>query len=94
MMPSLAEVPYLAWQSHPPSATLPSTVKLLSLAKLPFSAKLPNVAKLLCEIAFLGKVAAGVIASIPLAMMQALCCPCGCPSCAIAIIAIVALASL
>jgi hypothetical protein len=92
--PSLAEAPYLAWQSHPPLATLPSAVKLPSLAKLPSSAKSPIVAKSSCKIAFLGEVAAGVIAIILLAMMQALHCHRGrCPGAA-AIIVVVALASL
>ncbi len=47
-----------------------------------------------CELAFFGKVATGVIASIPLALMQALRCP-HCRRClgAIAIIAVMALAS-
>jgi hypothetical protein len=73
---------------------LPSAVKLPSLAKLPSSAKLPIVAKSLCKIAFLSKVAAGIIASIPLAMMQALHCHCGRRPGAIAIVAVVALVSL
>jgi hypothetical protein len=49
----------------------------------------------LCKLAFFGKVATGVISSIPLALMQALRCP-HCRRClgAIAIITIVALASL
>jgi hypothetical protein len=48
-----------------------------------------------CEFAFFGKVATGVIASIPLALMQALRCPhCGRCLGAVAIIAVVALASL
>ncbi len=92
--PSSAEAPYLAWRSHHPSATLPSAVKLPSSAKLLSSAKLPIVAKPSCKIAFLGKVAAGVIASIPLMMMQALRCHRGCCPGAIAIVAVVALASL
>jgi hypothetical protein len=74
-------------------ATLPSVVKLPSLAKLLSSAKLPIVEKLSCKIAFLGKVATGIIASIPLAMMQALRCHCGRHPSAIAIIAVMALAS-
>jgi hypothetical protein len=47
-----------------------------------------------CELAFFSKVSTGVIASILLALMQALRCPhCGCCLGAIAIIAIVALVS-
>ncbi len=69
-------------------------MKLPSLAKLPPSAKLPIVVKLSYKIAFLGEVAAGIIASIPLAMMQALRCHCRrCPG-TIVIVTIVVLASL
>jgi hypothetical protein len=55
--------------------------------------KKPIVSKLLCGIAFLGN-AAGVIASIPLALKQVMRCHCQrCPV-SIAIVAAVALASL
>jgi hypothetical protein len=52
------------------------------------------VAKLLCEIAFLSNVAAGVIASTPLALMQALHCHCGRHPGVVAIVAIVAIVAL
>jgi hypothetical protein len=53
------------------------------------------VAKLSCKLAFLGEVATGVIASILLALMQALRCPHrGHCFDAVAIVAVAALASL
>jgi hypothetical protein len=49
----------------------------------------------LCKLAFFGKIATGVIASIPLALMQALrCLHCGRYLGAVAIIAVMVLASL
>jgi hypothetical protein len=94
-MPSSAEVPYFAWRSRPPSAKLCTTVKLPSLTKLPSLARSPIVAKLSCKLAFLGGVATGVIASIPLALMQVLRCPHhGRCFGAVAIVAVTAEASL
>ncbi len=70
----------------PPWANSPSLAKLPSLANSPLGEVM--------QTCFLWQIATGVIASIPLALMQALCCP-HCRHClgAVDIIAVVALAS-
>jgi hypothetical protein len=92
-LPSSAKMP-------PSSATLPSWENCcLGQTHFPRQSCCPRkihlLAKLSCKLAILGKVANGVIASIPLALMQALGCPHRghCPG-VVAIVAIVALVSL
>jgi hypothetical protein len=84
MPPSSATLPF--WAKSPPWANLPSSAKLPSLANSPLGK--------VVQTRLLWQVATGVIASIPLALMQALHCPhCGRCLGAVAIIAVVALAS-
>jgi hypothetical protein len=81
-LPSLTTLPSSA-KMLPSSAMLPSWANChLGQTCLPRQSCCPRqillLAKMLCKLVFLGKVANGIITSIPLALIQALRCPhCG-----------------